>query len=248
MCEAGVVRIKQLLPIAWREYCMSSSINANQLQDEAFLEKLRARVILAERHLLAVLRFPLFDAKLDFPVPMVWKMADLYKLECVATEQGEAPVPAGLGIGKVAVNIVLDLYVVVWAGGCYIVWAVFSCVFCIIMYHAKHAMYCHAQCVVISTTLFPQFYSPTVHSSPYPPPPHTQPHSHNPRLHTSVPITRPPEVLAAAALWLARDMLCPPGALEPLYEHLLWFEHAGVSMEDIECTMGWCTYLCVVGY
>lgn len=113
------MRLKQLLPIAWREYCNASSINANQLQDEAFLEKLRARVILAERHILAVLGFPLFDARVDFPVPIVWKMAEFYKLESVATEQGETPTPAGLGIGKVAVNIVLDLYVCTRRWGCF---------------------------------------------------------------------------------------------------------------------------------
>lgn len=69
--------------------------------------------------------------------------------------------------------------------------------------------------------------------------PHHHHHFYNNRLHTSVPITRPPEVLAAAALWLARDMLCPPGSMEPVYAHQLWFEHAGVSMEDIECACGW---------
>lgn len=111
MCEAGAVRLKELIPVAWQVYCESASLDASRLADEAFIEKLRSRVVLAERHILAALDFPIFDARRDFAVPMVWKMAEFYCLEHTAPDLATTPVPAGLNIAKTAVNILLDLYV-----------------------------------------------------------------------------------------------------------------------------------------
>lgn len=111
MCEAGAVRLKELIPVAWHVYCEATSLDASKLSDEAFIEKLRTRVVLAERHILATLNFPIFDARRDFAVPMVWKMADFYRLEHTAPDPTTTPVPAGLNIAKTAVNILLDLCV-----------------------------------------------------------------------------------------------------------------------------------------
>lgn len=178
MCEAGAVRLKELIPVAWHVYCEAASLDASQLSDEAFIEKLRTRVVLAERHILATLNFPIFDARRDFAVPMVWKMAEFYRLEQTATDATSTPTPAGLGIAKTAVNILLDLYE-----------------------------------IIVNQEKF------TRH--------------HRNRLYTPLPIIKRPDVLAAGALWLARDMLCPEGAIDPLYMGLLWYEHAGVTADDL---------------
>lgn len=191
------MRLKELIPVAWHVYCESASLDASQLSDEVFIEKLRTRVVLAERHLLATLNFPIFDARRDFAVPMVYKMAEFYRLEHTTTDLAVTPVPAGLAIAKTAVNILLDLYV--GAG--------------------VHVFVCHTGSLPVARCVYLEA-------------PHTHTSTHR-RLHTPLPITKRPDVLAAGSLWLARDMLCPEGTVDPLYMGVLWYEHAGVSSDDL---------------